>query len=169
MPLARAIHKLSNGLDKVGGVACVIALAAMVIITGLQIVCRLFFTALSWSEELCRYLLIWSTFLGAGIVYKHGGHISVTLLHGLLPPSVGKAVKILIHVICGAFCVIAVVYGVQYMGMQGNQLSAALRIPMKYMYMCIPIGFAVMVVHVVDAIVQLLLRKPSEEVEVSLE
>lgn len=169
MPLARAIHKVSNALDKICGGVCIAMLAAMVIITGLQIICRLFFTALSWSEELCRYLLIWSTFIGAGIVYKHGGHIAVTLLHGFLPPAAGKAVRTLIHVICGAFCAISVFYGFRYMGMQGNQLSAAMRIPMKYMYMCIPIGFTIMEVHVVDAIIQLLIRRPSEEVEVSLE
>lgn len=166
MPVARAIHKVSNALDKVCSVACVAALTAMVLCTGLQIICRLFFTALAWSEELTRYLLIWSTFLGAGIVYKHGGHISVTLLHGFLPPMAGKAVKVLIHVICGVFCAIAIFYGFQYMVMQGNQLSAALRIPMRYMYLCIPLGFSIMEVHVVDAIIQLFTRKHAEGVSV---
>lgn len=165
MPLARAIHKVSNALNKVCSGACVAILAAMVLITGLQILCRVFFTALAWSEELCRYLLVWSTFLGAGIVYKAGGHISVTLLHGFLPPMAGKAVKVLIHGICGVFCAIAIVYGFQYMGMQGGQLSAALRIPMKYMYLSIPLGFAILEVHVVDAIFQLFTRKHSEGVE----
>ncbi len=164
MPVARAIHKVSNALDKGCSVVCIIALTAMVLLTGLQIVCRLFFTALAWSEELTRYLLIWSTFIGAGIVYKHGGHIAVTLLHGFLPPMAGKAVKVFIHVICGAFCAIAIYYGFQYMGMQGNQLSAAMRIPMRYMYMCIPVGFAIMEVHVVDAILQLFTRKSAEGV-----
>lgn len=164
MPLARAIHKVSDVLDKVCGGGCVVILAAMVLITGLQILCRVFFTALTWSEELCRYLLVWSTFLGAGIVYKHGGHISVTLLHGFLPPMAGKTVKVLIHVICGVFSALAIFYGFQYMGMQGNQLSPALRIPMKYMYMSIPVGFAILEVHVVDAIFQLFTRKHSEGV-----
>lgn len=165
MPVVRAIHKVSGALDKGCSAFCIAALAAMVLITGLQIVCRLFLTALAWSEELCRYLLIWSTFIGAGIVYKAGGHISVTLLHGFLPPLAGKSLKVLIHVICGAFCAVAIVYGFQYMGMQGGQLSAALRIPMKYMYLCIPLGFSIMEVHVVDAILQLLTRKHSEGVE----
>ena len=164
MPVARAIHKVSNVLNRGCSGVLIAALAAMVLLTGAQIVCRLFFTALAWSEELSRYLLIWSTFLGAGIVYKHGGHISVTLLHGFLPPMAGKAVKIFIHVVCGAFCVIAIYYGFRYMGMQGNQLSAALRLPMRYMYMSIPIGFAIMEVHVVDAILQLLTRKHAEGV-----
>lgn len=164
MPVVRAIHKVSNALDKGCSAFCIAALAAMVLITGLQIFCRLFLTALAWSEELCRYLLIWTTFLGAGIVYKSGGHISVTVLHGFLPPGAGKALKIFIHVVCGAFCAIAVLFGVQYMLRQGTQLSAALRIPMKYMYLCIPLGFSIMEVHVVDAILQLLTRKHSEGV-----
>ena len=59
-------------------------LGLMVIITAAQIVCRTFFTSLSWSDEVTRYLLIWSTFLGATCVYRHGGNIAITFIqeHG---------------------------------------------------------------------------------------
>ena len=45
-------------------------LLLMVIITGAQIVCRIFFKSLQWSEEATRYLLIWCSMLGAGCVYN---------------------------------------------------------------------------------------------------
>ncbi|WMJ83855.1 hypothetical protein RBH76_00025 [Oscillospiraceae bacterium MB24-C1] len=41
------------------------------------------------------------------------------------------------------------------MAMQGKQLSAALRIPMRYMYMAIPVGCFVIDLHILDAIIQL--------------
>ena len=78
MAVAKAINKVSDLLDKICSVILVAMLAGMVLTTSLQIICRVFFTALSWSEEVTRYLLVWSTFLGAGCVYKKGGHISVT-------------------------------------------------------------------------------------------
>ena len=56
------------------GYVIFVMLLLMVIITGAQIVCRIFFKSLQWSEEATRYLLIWCSMLGAGCVYKHGGH-----------------------------------------------------------------------------------------------
>ena len=61
MMIVRGVHKLSDILDKIAEIIIVAMLGAMVIITGAQIVCRIFFTALAWSQEATRYLLIWST------------------------------------------------------------------------------------------------------------
>lgn len=135
----------------------VFMLGAMVIITGAQIVCRLFFTSLAWSEEATRYLLIWSTMFGAGCVYKHSGHISITLLQDSVPAKVKNLLSILVHVLCIIVFALIVWNGIKYFGKQGNQLSPAMRIPMRYVYTCIPIGCAIMVVHALDAVFQNLL------------
>ena len=159
MAIVRGIHKVSGWLDRIGAGASFVMLAAMVIITGLQIVSRVFFTALSWSEEVARYLLVWSTFIGASCVYKHAGHISVTFVQGLLP-GVGKRIlEILVHLICGAFFAVLVYYGVIYAGKQGGQLSPAIRIPMSYMYAAIPAGGILLLWHAMDAVLQALTGK----------
>lgn len=162
MLVANAIHRFSDCVDKISCWLSVVILTAMVVITGAQIVCRVFFTALSWSEEATRYLLVWGTFLGAGIVYKHAGHISVTLVQDALPDPVRRLLQILVHGIVGFFCAAAVVYGFRYMGKQGTQLSAALRIPMRYLYLSIPVGCAIIDLHTLDAVVQLLAVKKKE-------
>ncbi len=155
MVLIEGIHKLSHALDKIMEIIIVVMLGAMVIITGAQIVCRLFFTSLSWSEEATRYLLIWSTLLGAGCVYKHAGHISITLVHDALPDRIGKVLEILVHVLCIILFMLILRYGILYFGKQGNQLSPALRLPMRYVYTCIPIGATVMAIHALDAVLQI--------------
>lgn len=154
MALANAINKVSDLVDKISCIIVVVLLASMVFVTSAQIICRMFFTALSWSEELARYLLVWSTFVGAGCVYKKGGHISVLIAQDLLPFKLRKLMKALVHLICAAFFLLAFYYGFQYMDRQGTQLSAALRIPMNLMYMAIPVGFGVMLLHAFNAIVQ---------------
>ena len=63
MIIVHGIHKLSDILDKLMEVVIVFMLGAMVLITGAQIICRIFFTSLAWSEEATRYLMIWSTML----------------------------------------------------------------------------------------------------------
>lgn len=156
MAVMKAFHKLSEWLDYACGGVCVVCVAAMVILTGAQIVCRVWFTALAWSEELTRYLMVWATFLGASCVYRRSGHISVTVIRALFPVSCQRAMQVCCHLLCGAFCLAAVLYGIDYMGMQSRQLSAALRIPMSWVYLAIPIGCGIMAFHVVDLLLKML-------------
>ena len=164
MAIVRGIHKVSDWLDKIGAVISLIMLATMVIITGLQIVFRVCFEALTWSEELCRYLLVWSTFVGASCVYKHAGHINITIVQDLLSPKGRKVLKLLVQLLCGAFFVMMIYYGFIYVGKQGAQLSPAMRIPMSFMYAAIPVGGILMGWHAVDAILELLIPKKEEAV-----
>lgn len=162
MEAAKAINKASDFVDKVCSVIVVTMIACMVLATSLQIICRVFFNALSWSEEVTRYLLVWSTFIGAGCVYKRGGHIKVTFAQDMLPPKLKKAAQVLVHMLCGAFFAIALFYGFKYMNRQGGQLSAAMRIPMRLVYMAIPVGCGIMLLHVFDSIIRILVVKEAE-------
>lgn len=155
MGFVKAVHKFSDALDKCMEYILFLMLLLMVVITGAQIIFRVFFTALQWSEEAVRYLLIWVSMLGAGCVYKHGGHISVTAVQELFSPKVRKILQILIHALCFALCVIVVFYGFKYFGKQGKQLSPTLRWPMKYIYLSIDFGCGFMAVHALDAVLQL--------------
>lgn len=93
MAFVKGFHKLSDVLDTICSYIIVVMLGAMVVITGAQIVCRMAFTALSWSEEATRYLLVWSSFLGASCVYKHSGHISITFIQDMVPGGVKQSLK----------------------------------------------------------------------------
>ena len=163
MMIVQGIHKFSDMLDKAMEIVIVAMLGIMVVVTGAQIVCRVFFTSLSWSEEATRYLLIWSTLLGAGCVYKHSGHISITVLQDLLPEKAKDVLQIVIHALCIVLFALIVFYGVKYFGKQGKQLSATMRLPMKYVYTCIPLGAGIMIVHAVDAVLQHLMHMLGKE------
>ena len=144
--LKKALTPVSDALDKICSVLIVIMLGAMVLVTGAQIICRTWFTALSWSDEVTRYLLIWSTFLGASVVYRHSGHISITLVQDLVPKQIGKAMRVLVHVVCFVLFTVLLFYSSRYC-MKLNKTATALPIKMKYIYLCIPISMAIMMVH----------------------
>ena len=156
MGFVRGVHKLSDVLDKAMEAVIVFMLLAMVVVTGALVVCRIANHALSWSEELTRYLLIWSSMLGAGCVYKHGGHISIEVLQNAMPKPVQKGMKIAVQVLCMVLFAMIVVYGIQYYQRQGGQVSAAMKVPMRYVYLAIPIGCGTMFVHALDALLGLL-------------
>jgi TRAP-type C4-dicarboxylate transport system permease small subunit len=141
----------------------VVMLGAMVIITGAQIVCRIFFTSLAWSEEATRYLLIWSTFFGAGCVYKHSGHIAITVLQDAMPEKVKYILQTIVHLLCMLLFGFIVWYGIVYFGKQGNQLSPAMRLPMRYVYTCIPIGAGIMFIHALDAVLESIMKLLGKE------
>lgn len=62
------------------------------------------------------------------------------------------------HILCIiAFC--AVVYFGFYYAMKQAQLAPSLRIPMKYMYLSVPIGFSLMIVHAINEVLQLIQQK----------
>ena len=152
MVLRKILDPVSDALDKVCSVLIVIMLGLMVVITTAQIICRTWFTALSWSDEVTRYLLVWSTFLGASVVYRHSSHISVTLLQEKVPAGVGKAMRIAVHAICLVLFTVLLYYSARYCG-KLNKTATALPIKMKYIYLCIPIGMGVMMVHALTMMV----------------
>src|SRR5690606_28631425 len=41
--------------------------------------------ALTWSEEVARYSMVWLSFVGGGLVFRHGGHIAIDVLVRKLP------------------------------------------------------------------------------------
>lgn len=163
MGFVRGVHRLSGILDKIMEAVIVFMLLAMVAVTGAQVVCRIAGHALSWSEEMTRYLLIWSSMLGAGCVYKHSGHISIEVLQNAMPPKVKKAMKILVQVLCIILFAMIVVFGYQYYQRQGNQVSAAMKVPMRFVYLAIPIGCGTMFVHALDALFSLITGKGEAE------
>ena len=144
--LKNILTPVSDALDKLCSVLIVVMLGLMVIITGAQIICRIWFTALSWSDEVTRYLLIWSTFLGASVVYRHSGHISVTIVQDAVPPRLSKVLRVAVHVICFVLFAVLLYFSCTYC-MKLNKTATTLPIKMKYIYLCVPISMVILMVH----------------------
>ena len=152
MVLKKILDPVSDALDKVCSVLILVMLGLMVVITTAQIICRTWFTALSWSDEVTRYLLIWSTFLGATCVYRHSGHISVTILQDKVPARIGQLMRVAVHAICLVLFAVLLHYSIRYCG-KLNKTATALPIKMKYIYLCLPISMGVLIVHALTMMV----------------
>jgi TRAP-type C4-dicarboxylate transport system permease small subunit len=147
------LKTIEAGIDTIVRRVAFLALAGMIVVITLQIIFRVFFDAISWSEELARFLLVWTTFLGATLAWYRKRHIAVTFVVESLPGPMRLAGKALTQVIAIAFFGIVVSVGIKYMSMQGFQVSASLRLPMPYVYSIIPATSAVMLFYaIVDLI-----------------
>lgn len=112
-----------------------------------QVAARYIFNnPLSWSEELSRLVFIWTVFLGAGVMVRHGGHVSVDSLVLLLPKPLQKLLSYFSIFVIAASCVILVAYGWKIIATIGS-LSPALRVPMRAFYGAVPTGAALILIN----------------------
>lgn len=128
-------------VDKVLKAVISTMIGIMLVAIVLQVFCRYVLNAaLSWPEEVSRYLQIWAGLLAATYAYHEGSHVGVTFLLEKFPRAMVKVIVALSHALMGVFlCVI---------GWQGAELlekfvdlrSAALRIPMVLVYLAVPVS-----------------------------
>ena len=148
------IKTLSDHLDRISRFLLFVTIVAMTFFITIQIIFRVFFTALSWTEELSRYLLVWSSFIGASVAFKKGAHISVSFVIDWLRPSHRKAVQYLSMGLMAVFFLVSIWYGFLLMKLQIFQVSPAIGLKMRYVYTVIPVSFIVMFVHLLHEVLQ---------------
>lgn len=141
------LGRLSDLLNKICEFGLFLSIVVMTIATALQIIFRMFFDSLTWTEELTCFLLVLASFLGTAVAFKRGAHISVTLLTSHFPPSLKKAAAIFSKVVGLVFFMIIVWYGVILCRAESSQLSPALEISMFWVYMILPVSSVVVLVH----------------------
>ena len=96
------VKKILNNLE---GYFCVGSLAVMSVVIFWQVVCRYVLkSSLPWSEELSRYLLVWTSFIGGAYGVRLGAHIGVEAFTLLLPKKAQKALAILVMIACTILC-----------------------------------------------------------------
>ena len=143
----QGISKLSNAIDRAMVGMVFLIVAGMVIVTTLQVVFRVAFNALTWSEELSRYLLVWGTFFGATLAYKRGNHIAVTFIIDFFPTRLRVWFNVFTYLLSLAFFVVVAQQGLNMISMQVFQVSPALGLPMQYVYWSIPLSLGIMIIH----------------------
>ena len=128
--------------------ALIILLAAMAVTIFVNVALRyLTSQSLEWAEEVSRHMMIWLTFLGAGPVLRYGGHIAIENLQDALPRSLAIAIRVFVALLLFAFFGFMIWYGWLYVGRTMFQLTAATQIPFAYIYLAMPVGGVLLIVH----------------------
>ena len=129
--------------------ALVIALfAAIVVIVFAQVVWRFLFNApFSWSEELARYLQTWLILLGSAVCVRKGLHLTVDYAVHSLPAAAERPLRIL--ALSGVVFFLGVVFasGLALIAATANQMTPALGIPIRVVYLALPVGALLMLLE----------------------
>jgi TRAP-type transport system small permease protein len=98
----------------------------------------------SWTEEIARYLLIATVFVGASIGVAKNNHIQVDLLYRYLPQRVGRVMALVVDVLRIAFFGAMVVLTAQMMQKMENYKMTIIDLPMNLLYGVCLFGFVMM-------------------------
>ncbi|MGH1477128.1 MAG: TRAP transporter small permease [Geminicoccales bacterium] len=101
-------------------------------------------SALTWSEEVARFMMIWMTFLIAPVAYRHGVNVSLDFFASRIKGRTKDMLSIVLNLLIILFLAI---FFFESFGLieRGLKLKAStVSIPMAYIYMVLPISFFLM-------------------------
>jgi TRAP-type transport system small permease protein len=98
----------------------------------------------SWTEEIARYLLIGTVFVGAAIGVAKNNHIQVDLLYRYLPKPIARVLSMAVDVLRVGFFGWMVVLTVQMMQKLGDLKMTVIDLPMNLLYGVVLFGLATM-------------------------
>lgn len=98
----------------------------------------------AWTEEIARYFLIATVFIGATIGVRKNNHIQVDFFYRVLPKPLMRGMSVLVDVVRIAFLVAGVVLTWQVIEKIGSSRMAVVDLPMGIVYGCVLVGFALM-------------------------
>ncbi len=145
--------KVLHFLDNIESYICRTLLSIFVCLLFLQIISREVFThSFSWIEELSIYMFVWFVYFGASYAARKGAHNRVTFQFKFLPKSAIKYVEAFADIFWVLFNVYFLYLATDFVFNKMNKFwkSQTLGIEMKYVYMVLPIAFALMTFRVLQ-------------------
>lgn len=138
----------------------------VVVIMLVQIVARYIFnSSLIWAEELCRYILVWQTFLLIGIAYHRGELAILDLLSGNVSPRLRLVIRVLVSLPVLYFLYLLIQAGIAHAGRFKAQTIPAIdfiwtsltgkpaHLPIFWIYVSVPVGCAILFGHLLLGLV----------------
>ena len=144
----RALTRLDHILAKAEAAALIALVAVMTVAVFLQVLYRYVLTQpLYWSEELARYLFVWLSILGATLGLQKRGHFGLDFFFRMFPEQVKRCMGFFIHLLMGAVVLVILVQGITLVQKTVLQESPAMGISMSWAYASLPVGGALMAIH----------------------
>ncbi|GGD03982.1 hypothetical protein GCM10007216_38280 [Thalassobacillus devorans] len=120
----------------------VIIIAVMVV--GKALMRALFTYSPPFADEVSQFSVIIATFMGISYAARKGRHISMSAFYDMAPFKIRKILMILIPAITALFLFVLAYYSYLYVIdiKNSGRVTSAMQTPLYYMYIAIPIGFA---------------------------
>lgn len=139
-----------------------------VVIIFSQVVMRYVFnSSLSWSEEIARYGFIWLIYIGVSYGVKKRKHLRVDAITMLFEEKGTAVIKMIANILFLIFALVIAYYGLDIVTKITRE-SAALQIPMEYVYASLAFGMILTSIRLIQNVIidYKDIKNPSEKNEV---
>ncbi len=111
--------------------------------------------SLDWSEELGRYLFIWSVYIGCSFAMKADRHLEITFVRHFWGGRFARPATLIAYSLSVIFNIVCVWFGVKMILflMKTGQNSAAMEVKMYWVYLAIPLGMGMMAFRTVERMI----------------
>ena len=136
----------------------VLGLSLGVLLAFINVILRYAFDmSLTWAAELTNYLFIWAALFGAAYGFKHGAHISVSLIIEKFPPAVTKGFLMFANLVSIIYLALISYFGYQLVLMlvDFGEMSIDLEIPLWIPHLVLPIAFALAAYRSAEKLVEI--------------
>ena len=142
------LDRFERGLVAANRWLLILLLLAMAIIIFSNVVLR-YSTgdSIIWAEEVARHMMIWVAFLGAGLALRFGGHVAIDNLHRAVSTRTARVMRTVVVLGLSAFFVFMAYASSDYVWRTRFQSTAATDIPISFIYAAMPVGFVLMLAH----------------------
>ncbi|WP_237049367.1 TRAP transporter small permease [Lentibacillus amyloliquefaciens] len=152
----KILHKIEEHFVGIGMIAATGILFMNIILR------NLFSASTTWAEEFIRYAFIWITFIGLSICFRKGIHFGVDLLMNSLKAKEKKIIlQAFVNVASLVFMLFLLKFGLDivFFSMETGQITPALQIKIYWIYLAIPTGAVLSIIHIVINMWQLFKNK----------
>lgn len=148
MSLHQGLLAASDRVNRVVEQLLLVIGVAFSLILFAQVVARYMGNSLSWSEEIGRYLLVATCFLGATVAYKRAEFIGLAGFGARLGRGFEYVVVRLLQLLTLACFALVTWFGVGYTLKAWDQTSSAVQMPMSLPIAVLPLSAAIFLLHV---------------------
>jgi len=159
--LIRVVDQVNRAIEVLLG----LALAGMTALIFVQVLVRFVFSKLGlqfsvpWTEELSRYLMIWSVFVGAAVVARRADALAVEALVHAVRPSVGRMIKYTAHAMALVFYVWVIYLGIEWAEFGSSETAPVLGISMVWVNASMAVGATLTLINSIVLLVETVIDK----------
>lgn len=113
---------------------------------------------LVWLYETTVVVFAWMVFIGASIAFKRREHIKLEFLVDSVPESAARFIKIIIELITIIFLIFVIKEGFQIVKDTSAQTYNTIDLSIAWFYASFPVSALFMIIHLFDAVLELLFK-----------
>ena len=149
------LNLINDHIVKVAHWFLVCSMGGMVISILLAILSRYVIEIpIPWTEELSRYLMVWTAFIAGSLGLRKGVHVGIKFVVQRVPTAVADWIELVTNIAMLGFFLILIIEGVHMTVLVANQMSPVLRVSMAWVYSSLPVGAAIFTLFVIQSIVE---------------